>query len=51
MEIVKKVPTQAMEFWWPFVRVLRELYRSSFIFRENEQKTSHSEDLFEFVQN
>ncbi|MDR2806941.1 MAG: ATP-dependent helicase [Puniceicoccales bacterium] len=49
-EIVKKIPTAVLEYWWPFARVLHRLYDGSFNFRNEGQKLQPSEDLFTYAQ-
>lgn len=47
--IVKKVPSAALEYWWPFARILKKIYGGSKVFR-GEDSSPHVElDLFSYV--
>lgn len=47
-EIIKRVPSAAMEHWWPLKRVLVELYEKLANFRVEEQPVQ-AEDLFTYA--
>lgn len=47
--IVKKIPVTALEYWWPFARLLKKIYESSKNFRLEEELPQEEYDLFSYV--
>ncbi|MDR2200740.1 MAG: ATP-dependent helicase [Puniceicoccales bacterium] len=48
-EIIPKIPTVALEYWWPLARLLRHLHRSSFSFFHGTREVFYGEDLFTYA--